>query len=239
MLKFNGVRGARRRSFKSRATLIASAATLVCVLGVGGAVAAVTATSSTTINGCYQKYTGFLRVGSVCHHNEVPIAWNKTGRQGPQGLPGPQGPLGVTGSQGPAGQQGATGPVGPAGPAGPSDVYFNTVQFPTPDASGNVRDSLTLPPGNYALFGKAQIFTPGAVGSAENAICSLSGVGIQPDQSSDLQQPGGSSAIPMQTVASFSSPTTVTVICALQGTGAAQQSAFNMDITAIATTTIH
>ena len=48
------------------------------------------------IHGCYMKTNGSLRVidpsSSRCSPNEVPIAWNQTGREGPAGPAGPPGP---------------------------------------------------------------------------------------------------------------------------------------------------
>jgi hypothetical protein len=65
--------------------------------------------ASGVIHGCYSKTNGALRVidsalSSRCAANEVAIAWNQTGREGPAGAAGP------------------AGPPGPAAPSGPSPV---------------------------------------------------------------------------------------------------------------------
>lgn len=110
-------------------------------LGVGGVIALVVALLLGTvalaaipgaggvISGCYTPRVGVLRVidaqaGQHCLRTEQQITWNRTGPQGPQGLPGPQGLqgapglAGAQGLQGIAGPKGDTGAPGDAGPAG-------------------------------------------------------------------------------------------------------------------------
>src|SRR5690242_12870685 len=87
---------------------------------IGGAAYATIPGSDGSINGCYLKVTGLLRVidtakGQHCTGVEVPITWNEHGAAGAQG---PQGPAGPAGPQGPAGADGAPGPQGPAGADG-------------------------------------------------------------------------------------------------------------------------
>ncbi len=80
-----------------------------------------TPTLADTINSCYHKSTGALRIVSTatdCKNNETFLSWNSVGPQGATGPAGPAGPQGATGPAGPAGPQGATGPAGPAGPQG-------------------------------------------------------------------------------------------------------------------------
>jgi hypothetical protein len=51
----------------------------------------------TTIQGCYQKNNGQLRIvstGNACRPSEISISLNTTGPQGPAGPAGPQGPPG-------------------------------------------------------------------------------------------------------------------------------------------------
>ncbi len=84
---------------------------------IGGATIAF-ATGSPTINGCYQKLSGQLRVveaGESCRASEIAISWSAVGGVG---ATGPAGPTGATGPTGPAGADGATGPTGPAGAEG-------------------------------------------------------------------------------------------------------------------------
>lgn len=96
-------------------TIIISAASII-LLGV--IAFASIPDSNGVIHGCYKKSGGTLRViddsTNPCDSRaEIPIQWNQTGPQGPQGIQGPVGP------QGPIGPQGPTGPEGPAGPTGP------------------------------------------------------------------------------------------------------------------------
>jgi hypothetical protein len=60
--------------------------------------------SSGVIHGCYLKTNGALRVidpgsSSRCSVNEIPIAWNQAGREGPAGPAGPAGPPGPAAAQ--------------------------------------------------------------------------------------------------------------------------------------------
>ena len=88
----------------------------VAALVAGGTAYATIPSSNGSVNGCYEKRTGILRVidaeaGAKCLSIETPISWNQ---QGVQGNPGPAGPQGDTGPQGPAGQ-GVTTSVEPPG----------------------------------------------------------------------------------------------------------------------------
>lgn len=85
---------------------ISSATTLLC------AVVLASRLEAETIQACYELARGDLRrvnTPADCRHNEMPIAWDEIGPQGP---PGPQG------IEGPQGLVGPEGPPGPAGPAG-------------------------------------------------------------------------------------------------------------------------
>ena len=69
-----------------------------------------------TINGCYAKLGGGLRVIDTAKNQkcfglvEVPVSWNQ---QGPKGDKGDQGIQGVKGDKGDQGIQGQQGPAGP------------------------------------------------------------------------------------------------------------------------------
>ena len=68
-----------------------------------------------TIQGCYTKAGGGLRVvdsASQCRGFEVPISWNQKGPKGDQGIPGAVGTPGTPGGQGPKGDQGLPGKDG-------------------------------------------------------------------------------------------------------------------------------
>jgi hypothetical protein len=99
---------------------------LICVPGIvpapvslamsGVAVAAIPAADG-TINACFKRNGGALRVSDTgtCSSTEISLSWNQRGEQG---VPGPEGAQGQTGPAGPAGTAGAQGETGPAGPAG-------------------------------------------------------------------------------------------------------------------------
>jgi hypothetical protein len=92
----------------SHATVIAYLALFVS-LG-GGAYAFTSTSSSNTIDGCYSKHTGSLRIAShgVCKHGEIALQWNQQGAAGTQGV---EGKPGAEGKQGPEGKAGAEGKV--------------------------------------------------------------------------------------------------------------------------------
>jgi type VI protein secretion system component Hcp len=84
-----------------------------------------------TFNACVEVHSGHVRFvdpgtfGEPCRRgDEVAVAWNMTGPQGPAGpqgatgAVGPVGPPGAIGPQGPVGPQGAVGPTGDVGPQG-------------------------------------------------------------------------------------------------------------------------
>jgi hypothetical protein len=93
----------------------------VAALGAGSAIAvAAIPGDDGTIDGCYSRATGNLRVvesADDCRKAETAIKWNQRGPAGPQGLPGPAGPKGDPGAAGPQGDPGPQGPPGPAGGA--------------------------------------------------------------------------------------------------------------------------
>ncbi|HEX4931441.1 MAG TPA: hypothetical protein VFV62_12085, partial [Gaiellaceae bacterium] len=96
------LRALTRRVFASKLStaLAASALTAAALTTVGVAVVNVPSRSAATINGCYNRGNGQLRVDSSCKKNEIAISWNE---QGPKGDPGPAGPAGPAGATGPKG----------------------------------------------------------------------------------------------------------------------------------------
>jgi hypothetical protein len=104
----------------SMSTLVAA---IAVVVAVGGIAYAAIPGSSGTIQGCYQKKNGNLRLvesASECRNSEQPISWNQKGEPGPPGTAGRPGP------PGPEGDQGPPGPPGPPGVKGDPGDVLNT-----------------------------------------------------------------------------------------------------------------
>jgi hypothetical protein len=97
-----------------------------------------------TIQGCFHKQNGKLRIVSTasdCKSQEQSIAWDQRGPVGPKGDkgdPGPVGPQGPQGEMGPQGPKGDTGPAGPqggTGPRGPAGPQQAATGFIAPDGT--------------------------------------------------------------------------------------------------------
>lgn len=183
---------------------------LVLTGAVGAAVAYATIPNGETINGCYTRSGGSLRVidASVtkCGSKETALAWNV------QGPAGPQGPQGATGPQGSAGPQGPQGPQGPAGPQGPQGVPGVSTAYEysrdTPTQLGPARSDLAtlqLPAGRYVLTGQARFY------GSSNAQCWLTADGTDLHYALETADPFAS--ISMVDVATFGIPVTVTMAC--------------------------
>ena len=94
---------------------------LVGVLIGGTTIAVAQIGSNGTINGCYQRLSGQLRVvdsGEPCRNGELAISWSAVGGAGAQGATGATGATGAGGATGANGLDGATGATGPVGPGG-------------------------------------------------------------------------------------------------------------------------
>src|SRR5262245_31801763 len=95
---FRPVAGAVRRVASSRLA-IAGLAVAVTAAVVGGVAAASIPDNAGVIHGCYNQFTGALRVidspGATCRSGEVALPWNQQGLPGPSGPPGPPAPTGV------------------------------------------------------------------------------------------------------------------------------------------------
>jgi len=126
----------------------------LCLVAGGVAYAAVSG-SGDSINGCYQKVNGQLRVidpaTDSCRPSEVGITWNQVGPPGQPGPPGATGHMGPAGADGATGATGPSGPPGATGPAGPPGVggalafaYVDHGVLDTTRSSGVV--SMTLKP---------------------------------------------------------------------------------------------
>jgi hypothetical protein len=89
------------------ATALAGGIAVAAIPGPGG-----------TIQACYTKTTGALRVidpekGQTCHPSkELALAWSQAGTKGDQGDPGPAGPAGAAGPKGDKGDPGEKGADG-------------------------------------------------------------------------------------------------------------------------------
>lgn len=123
--------------------VVAVVGALVATVAVAAAVGAIS-DSGGTINGCYGKVRGMLRVidpakaeKCIAGH-EVPISWNQAGQVGARGAVGPVGPKGETGAMGPGGPTGPKGDSGDRGPAG-EGVTIETIAPGTTCAQGGVR----------------------------------------------------------------------------------------------------
>ena len=99
-----------------RDLLSAAAGAVVATVLAGGVAWAAIPSSSGTINGCYQKVEGHLRVidpgSDTCRPSELPIAWNA------QGVSGPKGDKGDPGKDGADGRDGTSVTVAPEPPGG-------------------------------------------------------------------------------------------------------------------------
>lgn len=140
--------------------------TAVCLVGVGAAVTTVvsaTIPTNNVISGCYTRSGGMLRVidpkVTSCKSTETSLEWNVQGPVGPPGPQGPKGDQGEPGPLGPQGPQGIQGIPGPAGAAGTANAYFGRSPTTGIISDGTQKDvaTVTLPPGNYVLFGKGVI----------------------------------------------------------------------------------
>ena len=122
----------RTRTISRRVSVLAVIAFAVTA---GGVAYATIPGSNGTINGCYEKRTGILRVidssaGAKCLSFETPISWNQQGQRGATGAAGPQGPTGPKGERGAQGESGKLALAGQRCPADGSVTGF--------DAEGNL-----------------------------------------------------------------------------------------------------
>ena len=95
----------------------------ILALSAGMVYAAIPNSATGVINGCFEKYTGLMRVidveaGKSCTRWETPISWSQVGPAGEIGPQGPQGERGLDGDPGQAGADGGAGADGAPGPQG-------------------------------------------------------------------------------------------------------------------------
>jgi hypothetical protein len=125
---------------------------IAVVLAAGGFAVAAIPEGDGTINGCYAKKSGALRVvpaGKKCRKGELPLSFSQ---KGDPGAAGPAGPAGAKGDPGATGAKGAPGAPGSPGIKGDPG---------TPGAPGTKGDPGT--PGTKGDKGDAG--TPGSPGS--------------------------------------------------------------------------
>lgn len=140
---------------------------LVLTGAVGAAVAYATIPNGETINGCYTKSGGALRVidASVtkCGSKETALAWNVLGPTGPQGPQGATGPQGAAGPAGPQGPQGPAGPQGAQGTPGVSSAYQYAWDSPSLALTTGFAEvaSLQVPAGRFVITAQASFFRDG------------------------------------------------------------------------------
>jgi hypothetical protein len=160
------------------------------------------------IHGCYSVANGNQRIIDTsvesCKKNEVPIQWSQTGPQGPVG---PQGPQGSQGLQGPQGVPGTPG-------SGSSDVY--SITGPSVGLRIIFQDVATLnvPAGQYWIMFTSTVTntTADLINPTDTIGCAIVGVGSV--NTVRLGPDANQAVMALQTVASFSAPTTITVGCA-------------------------
>ena len=143
-----------RWTTRTRVVLIAGVAALgSAAIGYGAIPGA-----GGTINGCYEKRIGVLRVidveaGKSCTSWETPISWNERGAQGEPGVAGERGPEGPQGPQGPQGPVGPQGLQGAPGVAEISEVEWVGRSFFQVDTDTRKRAIAMCPVGKELLGG--------------------------------------------------------------------------------------
>ena len=162
-----------------RPTKILLGAAALAAIGVtaGIALAAIPGADG-TIQGCYKKGNGQLRVvesSANCHRSEVAISWSEKGQKGDPGAagapgsPGTSGTSGVNGKDGLPGKDGVDGKDGPPGlqgPPGPSgadpiaDAFVNKFGTNTGNATAANGGTCTL---GEILLSASPIRTAGGV----------------------------------------------------------------------------
>lgn len=200
--------------------------------------------------------TGTLRVidpslGQKCAAGEAGVDWSQTGPKGAQGPPGPPGQQGLQGTQGiqgppgPPGAPGQKGDSGPAGAAGTSDAYQSSkcVDQPGCDVGLSGNGLYTniiqtfLPPGNYAVTAKANLYHDDA-----QSDCRLLIAGKEVDHFIPEVELGISPVVTTGQGAIGSGGGAVELQCRLvdsSGQGIANQFADNATIEAVRVTALH
>ena len=136
---------------RARAVIAATVAALIAT-GATVAVAAIPGPDG-TVDGCYTKVGGILRVIDKAKGESLPQQAGDrdqvepdrppgpAGAPGPQGLKGDAGPAGANGDTGPAGINGDPGPAGPAGAKGDQGEPGETAPWAFIGANGLIQRS--------------------------------------------------------------------------------------------------
>jgi hypothetical protein len=176
----------------------------VFLLAAGAAWAATR--SIGTINACYAKRGGALRIAGRCKHGEKPLSWNQTGSAGLNGVAGAKGASGVPGSPGQPGGEGAPGP---------SDAYLGGKAVATLTGSYVSYGQLSLPPGSYLLEANATFVAKGATTGEMNCLLN-GGIGTPYWDTGDVTaETGKRNILAMLAAQTFSTPQTVELVCKL------------------------
>jgi hypothetical protein len=109
---------------------------VVVLLACGGVAIAAASGGSSSVQACYAKRGGALRVltHGKCKRSERAIAWSvggPAGRAGGAGKAGATGASGAAGTTGPSGTTGATGSTGATGAAGTARAYAHVISSGT------------------------------------------------------------------------------------------------------------
>jgi Collagen triple helix repeat (20 copies) len=126
---------------RKRDLIAATAGALAATALAGGVAWAAIPASDGTIQGCYGKVGGVLRVidpskGEKCPSVEIPISWSQKGAKGDPGTagtPGAPGAPGVKGDKGDQGIPGQPGQAGTNGTDGSNGASPTVTQLPTGD----------------------------------------------------------------------------------------------------------
>ena len=115
-----------------------------------------------TIDGCYNKGSGALRVidaaATQCKSSETPISWNEVGLPGSVGLTGPTGPQ---------------GPQGMTGAAGTSDAYVAKSRGASGVLDAHVDIvALNVPAGDYVISAKTRLLNGHTAGQPVECLLS-------------------------------------------------------------------
>lgn len=152
------------------------------------------------------------------------------GSQGPAGDRGPAGPSGPAGKDGSQGPKGDSGPAGPAGPQGPPGTGGGSTarvvsrgvgptNFGTLPASLTVATMSDVAPGDYLVSAKTTVrSSSGLTFAATN--CQLRAGAMVIDQTRVGGADLTSAAVSLQSTATFSTASALSVVCNLPANGA-------------------